>query len=141
MPFKLRSGIRHRVPRQNYHVMNWRDYETGQRLSLPDATAGRYMPMADPDLQWAAPGETAARYRVKNNLPGTPDFCPLVHRIKALEGFVGLDLPAQAKDIVAAVRRDLLARAAAFCSSRIQTDARSWAACVATTTQSKEKPV
>jgi hypothetical protein len=51
---------------------------------------------------------------VKNNLPGTPDFCPLIFRTEALERFAALNLPERARAIVAAVPRDILARTAAF---------------------------
>ena len=59
-------------------------------------------------------GENAPRYRVRNNLPGTPAFCPLVFRTEALEQFISLNLPDRARETVAAVPRDLLARTAAF---------------------------
>jgi Fic/DOC family len=103
-------------PTGSYTRRIWFLYEwlTGARLDLPDAEAGRYVSVVDPELQWAAPGETAARYRVKNNLPGSKDFCPLVFRTEALSRFIGLHLPQRALDIVAAVPRDLLARTAAF---------------------------
>jgi hypothetical protein len=103
-------------PTGSYARRIWFLYEwlTGTRLDLPDAAAGRYVPVVDPELQWAAQGQSAPRYRVKNNLPGTPDFCPLVFRTQTLERFIGLDLPNRAKDIVAAIPRDLLARTAAF---------------------------
>lgn len=90
------------------------EWLTGTRLDLPDATGGRYVPAVDPELQWAAEGVNASRYRVRNNLPGSPDFCPLVFRTKTLERFIAMDLPARAKDIVARVPKDLLARTAAF---------------------------
>ena len=54
------------------------------------------------------------RHRVKNNLPGTPEFCPLVSRTEWLDRFIALDLQSRAQDAAAAVPRDLLARAAAF---------------------------
>ncbi|TJV07871.1 MAG: cell filamentation protein Fic, partial [Mesorhizobium sp.] len=90
------------------------EWLTDTRLDLPDATAGRYVPVVDPELQWAAQDKTAPRYRVKDNLPGTPYFCPLVFRTRVLEEFIGLDLPRRAQAIVADVPRDLLARTAAF---------------------------
>lgn len=104
------------APTGTYARRIWFLYEwlTGTRLDLPDADAGRYVPVIDPELQWAGPEEPASRYRVKNNLPGTKDFCPLVFRTEALTKFIGLDLAKRAKDIVAAVPRDLLARTAAF---------------------------
>lgn len=94
----------------------WFLYEwlTGKRLDLPDAQAGRYVPVVDTAQQWAAEGENVQRYRVKNNLPGTPDFCPLVFRTEALDRFVALNLPERAREIVADVPRDILARTAAF---------------------------
>ena len=103
-------------PTGSYARRLWHLYEwlTSTSLNLPDATGGRYVPIVDPELQWAAQGQTAPRYRVKNNLPGTPNFCPLVFRTQALERFIGLDLPKRAKDIVADVPHDLLARTAAF---------------------------
>lgn len=103
-------------PTGSYARRAWFLYEwlTGQRLDLPDAESGRYAPVLDPKLQWGVGGETAPRYRLKNNLPGTPDFCPLVFRTKALEEFQALDLPSRAREIVANVPRDVLARTAAF---------------------------
>jgi hypothetical protein len=103
-------------PTGSYARRVWFLYEwlTGNELSLPDAKTGRYVPVLDPSLQWGIRGETAPRYRLHDNLPGTPEFCPLVYRTDTLEELIALDLPQRAKDIVADVRRDVLARAAAF---------------------------
>jgi hypothetical protein len=70
--------------------------------------------VVDPEQQFATEGESAPRYRVKNNLPGTREFCPLVFRTPRLEEFIAMDLPARARAVVADVPRDLLARTAAF---------------------------
>ena len=90
------------------------EWLTGTRLDLPNADRGSYAPVVDPDRQYAVPAETSSRHRVKNNLPGTPAFCPLVFRTEALERFIAMDLQARARDAVAAMPRDLLARTAAF---------------------------
>lgn len=94
----------------------WFLYEwlTDERLALPDAEAGRYVSVVDPDQQWAVEGRNSSRHRVKNNLPGTPEFCPLVFRTEALEQFAALNLPERAREIIANVPRDLLARTGAF---------------------------
>jgi len=104
------------TPTGAYARRLWFFYEwfTGQRLNLPDATRADYVPVVNPKQQWAVPGENSARHRVRNNLPGTPDFCPLVRRTQALEEFVNLDLAERARAVVAAVPGDLLARTAAF---------------------------
>ena len=52
----------------------------GERLDVPDAKSGTYADIVDPKRQWAVKGETSTRHRVRNNLPGTPAFCPLVFR-------------------------------------------------------------
>lgn len=104
------------APTGSYVRRIWFLYEwlTGTRLDLPNATGGRYVDVVDTDLQWGAEGETASRFRVRDNLPGTPDFCPLVFRTEALNRFVALDLARRAQDVAAAVPRDVLARTAAF---------------------------
>ncbi len=85
-----------------------------EELSLPDADRGSYVPIIDPKLQWTTEGTTVSRQRVRNNLPGTPEFCPLVFKTEALSEFVAINLKARAQDVIAAVSKDILARTAAF---------------------------
>ncbi len=103
-------------PTGSYARRVWFLYEwlTGRTLDLPNAKTGRYAKVLDPSLQWGIEGATAPRYRLYDNLPGTPEFCPLVFRTQALEELTALDLPRRARDIVADVPRDVLARTAAF---------------------------
>ena len=110
------TGLVKAKPTGAYSRRLWFLYEwlIGKRLDLADADAGRYVPVVDPDQQWGATHENSPRHRVRNNLPGTPSFCPLVFRTSALETFVGLNLTQRAQEIIADVSRDLLARTAAF---------------------------
>ncbi|MEX0740337.1 MAG: Fic family protein [Pseudohongiella sp.] len=103
-------------PTGGYARRLWFLYEwlTGKQLDLPDAAAGRYVTVIDPGLQFSGEERNEARYRVKNNMPGTPDFCPLVFRTEALKQFTELDLAEKARAVVADVPRDILARTAAF---------------------------
>ena len=103
-------------PTGTYARRIWFLYEwlLAERLALPDAKKGAYAQVVDIEQQWAAKGETSPRHRVWNNLPGTPAFCPLVFRTKALIEFAEMDLASRAQAAVAAVPRDLLARTAAF---------------------------
>lgn len=104
------------TPTGSYARRIWFLYEwlAGTRLDLPNADRGAYAHVIDPTLQYVGRAETSSRHRVKNNLPGTPDFCPLVFRTEALDRFIAMDLQARAQDAAAAVPRDLLARTAAF---------------------------
>lgn len=94
----------------------WFLYEwlTGDRLDLPDLERLAYVDAIDPDLQYAVKGQNSPRHRVRDNLPGTPAFCPLVFRTPALDTFIASGLGARARAIAAEVPADLLARTAAF---------------------------
>jgi hypothetical protein len=83
-------------------------------LDLPALGRGSYTPAVDSELQWATEGTNSPRHRVRNNLPGTPEFCPLVFRTDKLEAFIAANLTERARAVVADVPRDLLARTAAF---------------------------
>ncbi len=110
------EGLVRATPTGSYARRIWFLYEwlTGTQLDLPSAERVAYVPVVDPDQQWGADGENSPRHCVRNNLPGTPEFCPMVFRSRALDEFVSLNLAERAREIVGTVPRDLLARAAAF---------------------------
>lgn len=103
-------------PASAYMRRLWFLYEwlLGEALDVPDAKAGTYADIVDPKLQWAVKGETSTRHRVRNNLPGTPAFCPLVFRTDALERFVGAQLDERARAVIGRISASVLARTAAF---------------------------
>ncbi len=110
------TGIVRATPTGLYARRIWFLYEwlLGQKLDLPDAGRVAYVDAVDAELQYAGRGANAARHRVRNNLPGTPEFCPLVFRTAALEEFVALDLKERARAVASSVPADLIARTAAF---------------------------
>ena len=116
LPPEQLVGIVKRHPTGRYARRLWFLYEwlTGQRLDLPDADKGNYIDALDTSLQLAAEGQPSPRHRVKDNLPGTPDLCVLVHRTEAIEGFLGMDLPQRARAAVDRVPADVISRAASF---------------------------
>lgn len=83
-------------------------------LDLPDAKAGAYVSVVDPRLQVGTVGETSPRHRVRNNLPGTPAFCPLVFRTPTVARFLAADMQARAGAAIARIPPDLLGRTAAY---------------------------
>jgi len=104
-------------PTGSYARRIWFLYEwlLQTRLDLPDAPASLgYCDVLDPKLQFAAKPQRSPRHRVRNNLPGTPQFCPLVFRSGELMAHLERDLPAQASRAAARVPADVLSRAAAF---------------------------
>jgi hypothetical protein len=104
------------TPTGSYARRTWFLYEwlLGARLDLPDADRGAYATVVDSDLQWAGPGTTSSRHRVKNNLPGTPLFCPMITWTDRLRTLTASNLQERARAAVAQLPADLLARTAAF---------------------------
>jgi Fic family protein len=95
----------------------WFLYEwlTGTMLDVADPGKVRFVPVLDPDQQYAlTQGEPSSRHKAINNLPGTPLFCPLVRRTPDLIRYAGKQFDKDARAAMGRVRPDLMARAAAF---------------------------
>lgn len=90
------------------------EWITGERLDLADAERGPYAMVLDPARYYTIAGETSPRHRIRNNLPGTSDFCPLVRRTDRLTALLEADLAEEARAVVRRTAPDLMARAAAF---------------------------
>ncbi|KZL24058.1 Fic family protein [Pseudovibrio sp. Ad37] len=103
-------------PTGRYTRRIWFLYEwlLGEQLNLPDVETGAYVDALDTTKQFGGSTIPSPRHRVRNNLPGTPQFCPLIFRNKDLEGFQQAKLQEKAMDAAASVPKDLLARTAAF---------------------------
>src|SRR3984893_12632411 len=103
-------------PTGSYARRIWFLYEwlTRRTLDVSSAEMGTYVLALDPTQQWGTDGQNSPRHRVRNNLPGTPAFCPLVFRTPAIEEFMAMNLAERAREVVSRVPRDLLARTAAF---------------------------
>jgi len=103
-------------PTGSYARRTWFLYEwlTGEELEIANPTRGSFVDILDPERQFAIPGARSSRHHVRNNLPGTPDFCPLVFRTEVLDGFTHEDLAALARDAIAPIPAEIVARAAAF---------------------------
>jgi Uncharacterized conserved protein len=73
----VRAAPTGRLRRQVWFFYEWL---TGRRLDLPDLDVGNYVDALDPEVWQTASPVNSPRHRVRDNLPGTPDFCPLVDR-------------------------------------------------------------
>jgi hypothetical protein len=82
-------------------------------LKLPDAQTGNFVDVLDSDLQYGGPREISKRHRVRNNLTGVRDFCPLIWRTQKLDQFLDRQLNLMAKKQTDALHPDVLSRAAA----------------------------
>ena len=84
------------------------------RLDLDDATQGNYVPLINDTLQYPGPPRDSRRHRVRNNLPGIREFCPLIRRTEKLDKFIAMNLSQAALDHIGKTHADLLRRAATF---------------------------
>ncbi|MGO8763842.1 MAG: Fic family protein [Limisphaerales bacterium] len=114
-PAEIESLIKNK-PTGRYSRRVWFLYEwlTERKLEIADVTTGNYVETLDSTLQYPGPSTPSKRHRVRNNLPGTRIFCPLIRRTEKLETLIAACLNEKAKDSLGAVHPDVLARAAAF---------------------------
>ena len=110
------EGIVLSEPTGSYSRRLWFLWEwlRDDKLDIPDAATGNFVPVINEKLQYAGAGVQSRRHRVSNNLPGTRNFCPLVRRTEILEQFVDKNLSATALKHIGQTHPDLLSRAAAF---------------------------
>ncbi|MHB8493651.1 MAG: Fic family protein [Casimicrobiaceae bacterium] len=107
----------HKQPRSTYARRAGFFYEwlTGTTLDVAVPSKAALARALDPELQLARPkGERNARYRVIDNLPGTPQFCPLIRRTPYIASMLAKDLHQRTQERLAKYDPQLLARAAAF---------------------------
>lgn len=103
-------------PSGSYARRAWFFYEylTGDVLDLPDVITGNYVEALDPARQFTAARRNAPRYRVADNLLGTPTFCPTVRRTAKLDGLIGLHIDAEARALIEGYDPAILARAVRY---------------------------
>ncbi len=105
-------------PSSQYSRRIWFLYEwlMGKALNLPNAENKKiaYVNVLDEKQQFGTKGVNSPRHRVRNNLLGTPDFCPLVFKTKKLVRFIEKDLEAKAKTVISKIPKGVMARTAAF---------------------------
>ena len=87
---------------------------TGKRLDISDAPAVKAVDALDPDRYYTGGRLISRRHRVRDNLLGTGELCPVIRRTPKLEKMIALDLPAKTQDTIGKAGAQLIARAASF---------------------------
>ena len=84
-------------------------------LNIPDLKEGNYIPLLDENLQYTmGKGVNSSRQRIRNNLPGTIGFCPLIYKTSKLDNYIKEDLSKKTVDLVRNVHNDILRRTSVF---------------------------
>ena len=110
------KGIICTEPTGSYSRKLWFLWEwlCDDQLDIEDARAGNYIPLINSKLQYEGKSYPSKRHRVRNNLPGTRNFCPLIRKTEKLEQFIGKALSEKAIENIGQTHLGLLSRAAAF---------------------------
>ncbi|MBN2064362.1 MAG: Fic family protein [Sedimentisphaerales bacterium] len=103
-------------PQGQYTRRIWYLYEwlTGRRLPIADLSTGNYVDVLDKDQYFTTDGLIVRRQRVRDNMPGTPAFCPLIRKTKAIAGYTSYDLAGKCHNILAQYPEKLLNRAISY---------------------------
>jgi Fic family protein len=103
-------------PTGQYSRKIWFLYEwlMQEALDIADIKKGNYVTLLDERLQYSVKGTYSKRHRIINNLPGSPDFCPLVFKTEKLENYIKSRLSEQQNKQLKSVHKELLQRASAF---------------------------
>ncbi|HYN81996.1 MAG TPA: Fic family protein [Gemmatimonadaceae bacterium] len=105
------------VPTGTYMRRLWFVYEwlRDERLDLPDLGKVKAVDAVDAKQQIALKtGPISARHKVRNNLPGTREFCPMVRRTTRIKNFENEQLAERADAVLKRIHPDIMSRAAAF---------------------------
>lgn len=88
---------------------------TGRPLAFPGVVAGNYIPAIDPDRYLTAVQPVNnQRWRVRDNLPGTRDYCPLVKRTDRVRRAEQYDCAQHLADLETEFGADLLRHSAVW---------------------------
>lgn len=94
----------------------WFFYETltGQTLDVEGAPIVAAVNALDPKAYFTGKTRLSKRHRVRDNLLGTGDYCPVLRRTTTLEEFAALRLAERAAETIGQTGGHVLARAASF---------------------------
>jgi Fic/DOC family len=93
------------------------EWITGKELDIPELSSRMsYVSVLDESLQFGigADGEVNRKFRVRNNLPGTREFCPLVRKTAAIIEMAEENLRSRAQETLSRYDPELIRRAAQY---------------------------
>jgi len=86
------------------------EWLTGQPLAITQAIQGNYIDLLDPTLYVTGAAVKVSRWKVRDNLPGTPDYCPLIRRVDRIIATEQYDIRERLDCLQADFGLDLLLR-------------------------------
>jgi len=110
------EGLVSNQPTGKYSRIIWFLYEwlMQEKLDLEDASSGNFVEVLNAELQYVGKVEISKRHRIKNNLPGVPEFCPLIRRTAYLDRMIVENWGERNNTYFQNTHKEILLRAAAF---------------------------
>lgn len=97
------------------------EWLTGHLLEVQAPIAGPYVDVLDDrKLVAASPDQSVSnrRWRVRDNLPGAPAFCPIIRKTSDVEVALAVDLPGLLEELALEFGEDVLMRSAVWMTLR-----------------------
>ena len=97
------------------------EWLTGRQLAVNASMAGPYVDVLDERKLVAASPQRSVpnrRWRVRDNLPGTPSFCPLVRKTSELDAAAAVDIRGLLDALALEFGEDVLMRSAVWMTLR-----------------------
>lgn len=116
MPREEIEGFVKEAPTGAHTRRAWFFYEllTGIQLGLDDAPTVAAVDALDPDAYFTGKPRLSRRHRVRDNMLGDGNYCPIIRRTEKLEEFRAQELARKAAETVGRTGGNLVARAASF---------------------------
>lgn len=105
------------APLGQYSRRIWFLYEWLMEKKLPilDLDKGNFVMLIDEDLQYASPvAINSTRHRVKNNIAGTVNFCPLINKTEKIASYIAKNTTENIHTVIKGIHKDVLLRASTF---------------------------
>jgi len=87
------------------------EFLTGKQITLSRSVGGNYADLLEDDKYVTAKTIKDARWRINNNLLGTPAFCPIVRKTKELNDLLSQNIQDKIKDLKESYSQDIFSRA------------------------------
>ena len=75
------------------------EFLTGKQLSIQKTISGNYIDLLEPDKYITSKGTKNQRWRINDNLLGTPAYCPVVRRTKELQELLQKNVPEELEQL------------------------------------------
>ena len=104
-------------PQGQYSRRIWFLYEwlMKKRLTIPDLDKGNFVMLINEELQYASTlAINSTRHRIKNNIAGTVDFCPLINKTEKIERYIAKNTIENINTAIKGIHKDVLLRTSSF---------------------------